>query len=143
MPYLMLSQLSAVLPPQFLVQALDDDGDGNADPGVWESVVAAVSTEIDGNLGSRFATPFANPIPAVVADAALKLAAEALYLRRGFGSEEKPNPWAARAKEARARLAAIAAGDQPLTPDLGRQKPSASAITERAKATSKSGRLSA
>ncbi|HRJ48142.1 MAG TPA: DUF1320 family protein [Opitutaceae bacterium] len=136
--YTTLARINAVLPPQFLVEALDDDKDGVADPGVFDEVVASVQVEIDGVLGARYSTPFANPVPALVADAALKLTAEALYARRGFAEDK--NPWAVRAKAIRTLLGEVAAGSKPLTPDLGRKRPSASVITSPAKTHSKAGR---
>ncbi len=132
--YVLLGQLSALIPPQFLTEALDDNGDGVADPGVFDAVVAAVQQEIDGALGQRFAVPFANPIPAVVADAALVLAGFSLYARRGVAEEK--NPFAARAREIRAKLAAIAQGQQPLAPEQRRAQPSASIVTEPARTRS-------
>lgn len=137
--YITRSRLAAVIPPQFMLEALDDDGDGVEDAGLFDEVLAAAQTDVDGILGKRFATPFANPIPAIVADATTKIFAELLYIRRGYGSEEKPNPWGPKAKTAREKLEKIAKGEEPLTPDLKRQKPSASAITERAKTSSATG----
>jgi phage gp36-like protein len=137
--YVLMSDMNARLPAAFLIQALDDDSDGAADPGVWDAVAAAVAQEIDGILGVRFAVPFANPIPAPVLTAAQTLAAEALYNRRGFQGEEK-NPWTKLAAGARATLAKIAAGELPLGPDRARQAPSASIVSEPSKTTSRRGR---
>jgi phage gp36-like protein len=140
--YVLLSDMNARLPAVFLIQSLDDDGDGAADPGVWDAVAAAVAQEIDGILGVRFSVPFANPIPAPVISSAQVLAAEALYARRGFQGEEK-NPWHKLASGHRATLQKIAAGEQPLAPDRARQAPSASIVGERAKTTSARGRTAA
>ena len=136
--YIILSRLNAVIPPQFLVEGLDDDKDGVADAGLFDEILTVVQDEIDGILGQRFAVPFSNPIPAIVADAATRLTAEALYKRRGFTGAK--NPWEEAAKAIRADLAAIAAGKRPLTPELARKKPSASIISEPAKTHSKSGK---
>jgi phage gp36-like protein len=135
--YITRSRLAAVIPPQFMLEALDDNNDGVEDAGLFDEVLGAAQTDVDGILGKRFAVPFANPIPAIVGDATLKLFAELLYTRRGFGSKEKPNPWAEKAEKARAALEKIAKGEEPLTPDLKRQKPSASVITAPAKTVSK------
>lgn len=136
--YLLIAAVSAVIPPQFLTQALDDDNDGVADAGLFSQIVANAQTEIDGILGGRFTTPFDNPLPAVVSDAALKIVCEGLYKRRGIEADK--NPWAKDAKEIRDRLAKIAKGEMPLYTTLERAKPSASAITDTARTTSKSGR---
>lgn len=132
--YVLLGQLSALIPPQFLTEALDDDGDGVADPGVFDSIVDTVHKEIDGALGQRYPVPFSNPIPAVVADAAIVLTAHTLYSRRAV--EDKKNPFDRRAKEVREKLAAIAKGEQPLAPEAKRAKPSASIVSEPSKTRS-------
>lgn len=136
--YLIMAALVAKIPPQFVTQALDDDGDGVADPGLFDQIVANAQTEIDGILGQRFAVPFQNPIPAIVADAALKLVGYDLYFRRGTADDK--NPFKKAADDIRAELKKIAEGAKPLTPDLQRKLPSASAITEPAKTTSKRGK---
>lgn len=137
--YVLISDMNAKLPAAFLLQALDDNNDGLADPGVWDDVAKAVAQEIDGILGVRFAVPFTNPVPAAVLTAAQVFAAEALYNRRGMQGDDK-NPWTAQAKQQRATLAKIAAGELPLSPELKRAKPSATIIGEPAKTTSHRGR---
>jgi phage gp36-like protein len=134
-----MSAVNGHIPTHFLIQALDDDSDGLADQGVWDQIAAAVAQEIDGILGVRFAVPFVNPLPAPVVTAAQFLACELIYNRRGFSGEEK-NPWAALAKQQRATLAKIAAGELPLGPDRARQAPSASIVSEPSKASSRRGR---
>jgi len=136
--YIIRATLAAEFPPQFITQALDDDGDGAEDTGVWDQIVTNAQTEIDGILGQRYAVPFANPIPAIVVDACTKFVAEKLYLRRGFEGDK--NPWAKRASEARTALKDIGTGKTPFTPGLDRKKPSAVAITEPAKTSSRSNR---
>ncbi|MBI5770858.1 MAG: DUF1320 family protein [Verrucomicrobia bacterium] len=132
--YIIMATLTAEMPPQFVAQALDDDGDGAADAGLFDQLVANAQTEIDGILGQRFEVPFSNPIPSVVVDACTKLVAEKLYARRGFSGDK--NPWEKKAAEVRAELKAIAKGERPLTPTIARAKPSATAITEPAKTAS-------
>lgn len=138
--YLLIAAVSAVIPPQFLTQALDDDGDGAADAGLFSQIVANAQTKIDGILGQRFTVPFENPIPAIVADACLNLVGDALYTRRSVPADK--NPFAAAAKASLATLQKIAAGEIPLTPGLARAQPSAVLIAEPAKTTSRSGRAS-
>lgn len=140
-PYVLIGDITASLAPDFLTQALDDNGDGVADPGVWDSIAAAVAKDIDGRLGQRYETPFSNPIPAIVANAGRIFAMEMLYARRGFAADK--NPWTKQADAERTRLTQIAEGKAPLMPEIARKKPSASTITEPAKTTSATGKLAA
>lgn len=135
--YITRARLAAIIPPQFMLEALDDNSDGVEDVGLFDEVLGAAQTKVNGILGQRFAVPFVNPIPEIVADATTTFFAELLYKRRGFGGEQKPNPWASDAKAAREKLERIAKGEEPLTPDLKREKPSASVISEPSKTTSR------
>lgn len=141
MPYLLQTDIEGDLPPQFLIQALDDDNDGFADFEVWEKVETSAREEIDGTLGQRFGVPFSAPIPPVVKAAMRVLVMERIYLRRGFSGEN--NPWSSQASETRKKLNAIAQGEQPLTPDINRAKPSVTALTEPAKTSSRYGHIPA
>src|SRR4051812_25432138 len=90
MNYVEQTDLVGLLPAATIVQALDDDGDGAADVGIFASVADTVSRDIDGRLGQRYATPFPYPYPAVVTNAARVLAMEALYTRRGKTGDANP-----------------------------------------------------
>jgi phage gp36-like protein len=136
--YIIMATLVAEVPPQFVLQALDDDGDGVADTGLFDQVVANAQAEVDGLLGQRYAVPFQNPVPAIVVDATTKFVAEKLYSRRGLDGEK--NPWSKKAADVRALLKQIAKGEVPLTPAASREKPSASAITEASRTHSSRGR---
>lgn len=136
--YITMADLNAVIPPQFLLEALDDDSDGAADPGLFDTIVAAGMREVDAILGKRYATPFENPLPGIVQHATLVFVAEALFTRRG--KKDKDNPWAEKAAGIRKQLEEIAAGKVPFTPGLDRKKPSISAITEPARTVSARGR---
>ncbi|HTJ78535.1 MAG TPA: phage protein Gp36 family protein [Rariglobus sp.] len=140
--YITRSQLNALVPPQFVLQALDDNSDGVEDAGLFDQILANAQLEIDGALGKRYTTPFQNPIPAIIANATLIFVGEALYTRRGYGDEAKPNPFATRAKDIRADLAEVAAGKVPLYPTLNRAKPSGTVIADKAKTSSPAGRTS-
>jgi phage gp36-like protein len=139
MPYVFQSEIEADIPPAFLVEALDDDNDGEADGGLWDKVAESVATEIDGTLGQRFTTPFSDPIPALVKQAAKVFSLEKLYARRG--TPEAQNPWAKQAATFREKLTKIANGEEPLTPEINRTKPSVTAVTEPAITTSSTGSL--
>lgn len=138
MNYIILSHLSAGIPGQHLIEALDDNGDGSADPDAIEAVLSEASRAVDGILGERFTTPFANPLPAVVHSAAVAFGSELIYQRRGLHGKE--NPFTSQADEARARLKEIAEGKRALSPDARRAKPSASVITAPAKTHSSKGK---
>lgn len=105
------SQLLAVMPAKRLLDALDDDRDGQPDTDVFAAIAASVDAAIDGPLGQRYPLPL-SPVPALVTSFALTLFAEALYLRAGFAADQ--NPFTAPAKEVRAKLDAIAKREQEL-----------------------------
>lgn len=138
--YVLLSDLSAKIPPQFITQALDDDNDGVADPGIWNVIKKDVHTEIDGALGARYRVPFRNPVPPFVLRVAVVLACAAIYERRGVS--EKENPFAEQRKTLRKEMKEIAEGKAPLDPSEQRVQPSVSVVTEPAATTSSSGKLS-
>lgn len=138
MNYITLSHLSAGIPRGHLIEALDDNSDGSADPDAVEAVLSEASRAVDGILGERFTVPFANPIPAAVHSATVAIGSELLYQRRGLHG--KDNPFTARADEERARLKEIAAGTRALAPDQARSKPSVSVITAPAKTHSSKGK---
>ena len=104
--------------------------------------MADVHSRIDGILGTRYTVPFANPLPAIVIDAAKIFACDAIYARRGKATKET-NPWMERAANAYRTLEKIAKGELPLTPDKGRSNPSASVITDTAKTVITSGKAMA
>ena len=139
MPYVTQSELEAVIPRDYIVEALDDDKDGQADEGVWDNVYAAVAAAIEGPLGQRYSVPFSNPFPAVVVEAARVLAAEALFLRRGRAGDH--NPWTARADAVRKRLEAIAEGKAPLTAGATSVPGGGTVISEDSKLYDEAGRV--
>jgi phage gp36-like protein len=130
-PYIELSELKGKIPDRDLIAALDDNQDGVVDADVWEQIQADVQTEIDGVLGQRYATPFTAPLPAVVKLAALRFAIEAVYQHRQPLGEKSPER--ANANAMRAKLGAIAKGDQPLAPEKQRARPSGSVISSPAR----------
>jgi phage gp36-like protein len=137
MVYVAMADLQGKIPGPFLIEALDDDGDGVVEPAEWDQVATDASTKVDGLLGGRYAVPFANPIPAVVKNAAKVFACYAIYQRRGRA--DKDNPFAGEAKAVETKLTAIATGTEPLDPSVNRAKPSATAITSPAKTVGTTG----
>lgn len=109
--YLALSDLNGQIPPQFLIQALDDDNDGAVD--AWEGaggVKQAVQDDIDAALEGRFVVPLTfDPMPRIIKRAAVAFACELCYRRRG--TTDADNPWKGRADAFRKILAGIQTGD--------------------------------
>jgi phage gp36-like protein len=111
MPYVTRAEIETAIAPIHLIAALDDDGDGAEDTGLFDSVVAMASVEIDGLLAGRYSVPFTGTIPAVVRQAAFLFVGEAIYARRQLTDK---NPFAKRATEMRERLGKIGAGEMTL-----------------------------
>ena len=136
--YVNMTDITGMIPGPFLVQALDDNGDGNADAGVWDQIAQDVADVINGTLGKRYPVPFHNPLPSAVTKAAKTLAAEQIYIRRGKSG--KDNPFADKAAAVMTELESIAAGEQPLDPAQNRALPSVTIIGAPATTTSLQGR---
>jgi len=126
--YVELKQLDGLIPHNLIVEALDDNKDGEIDEAAWNAVVAAVDASIDGPLSARYAVPLALPFPPVVRDGSIILTCEALYLRRGVIPEQ--NPFLSRANAIRARLDKIGSGEIALTPTSVKGSPSGAVICE-------------
>lgn len=130
MAYIEQSELTGEIPQKFLVEALDDDGDGRADTAEWEKVAASASEAVDALIGSRYAVPLENP-PALVRRAARIFALEILYGRRGV----EENPWSDQAKQMRRLLEAVGAGKISLDQSLDQARPAVAVITEPGRTT--------
>src|SRR4051812_40751531 len=123
-PYITLAKIKAGLPAEITAQLLDDTGSGLPDAANWSAIVDAVTTEINGKVGQRYALPFADPQPDLLCSAAFVLAAELCYQRNNFYGES--NPWTARANSIRGTqgqpggqaglLDRIASGEEPILP---------------------------
>ena len=139
MPYVAYNDLLPMIPAHLLLQAVDDDKDGTADPGVWDAIAESASDEVDGYLGQSYKVPFASPVPALVSQSALIFAGEMVYHRRGaFGDS---NPFASRAVRIRERLERIGRGDEPLTPGTKHQTEAVAVITEPSRLYNKDGMM--
>lgn len=110
--YITQSDIEVLCPPDLLRQALDDNGDGPADTGLFDGVVESACREVDSYLSGTHVVPLASPYPAVVTQAARLFALDILYTRRGA-----KNPNADRADAMRAHLGRIGNGELPLTAD--------------------------
>jgi hypothetical protein len=80
--YVTREQIAVKIPPNVLLDALDDNADGQEDAGVFDAVVASASEEVDGYLSGLYTVPFTEPFPPKVAQAALALACSLIYERR-------------------------------------------------------------
>jgi len=107
-PYVQRDEVDALIPPGVVIKALDDDGDGEEDEGVWEKLADTIQNVIDGYLAPRFSLPLAT-VPKLVKSCALTLANEAIYDRCGFSGDK--NPWASRSKAVHQLLQNIMNGD--------------------------------
>lgn len=127
--YVTMTAITGMIPGKYLIEALDEDGDGQADPAAWSRVAARVKAAIDDMLEKRFDVPFENPLPALVVQSAKILALEKLYaLCKRTGADGTPyNPAATTADMVRAQLKAVAAGAAPLYPQ--REVPAAAPAT--------------
>jgi hypothetical protein len=111
--YCTIQQVEARVPRATVLQALDDNRDGQIDADVQTAWETSVDGEIDGFLGQRYTVPFTGTIPSVVFSAALILRCEALYHRRGVAPDS--NPFSALASAIRLKLDRIGRGLDPLT----------------------------
>lgn len=112
MPYVELTDLTGQIPPQFLVQALDDNNDGVID--AWSVVQTAVQEDVDALLEGRFAVPLTlTPMPRIIKRACVAFACELCYRRRA--TSDADNPWKGRADAFRKTLAMITSGDLKLS----------------------------
>ncbi len=100
-----IEDLTGEMPLDLITQALDDNGDGEADEGTWGKVQAAAE--------ERLRSAFGGDVPArhalAAAHARKLFILVALYNRRGFTGEA--NPYTAEANRAEKRAQDLAAGD--------------------------------
>lgn len=135
MPYSSRDDVTIDIPPDFLVQALDDDGDRVEDEGLFQKIQARADRKVDALLSSRYTTPFVGVIPPLVAEAATVFCGEMIYGRRGRTGEE--NPFGAAADDYRERLLKIADGEAELALSNRPARPPVSLITERSRVHSR------
>lgn len=134
--YTTIDQVRAKLPQDFVIEALDDDGDGIIDDAVWEAVAGDAADQVDARLGQRYTVPFSlEDLPATAKTASLIFVCETLFQRRGHGTEED-NPFLIQARNARMELGKIGAGEKPLTATAKRPTPSVAFFKEPARTNS-------
>lgn len=109
--YLTSAQLQPLCPSRMIEGALNDSGDGDTAT-LLAALILAAETRVHAILGPDYPAPLAEPVPAVVTDAACIFAVYELYARNGFKADE--NPRAKDAEEAGKRLAPYADGSRKL-----------------------------
>ena len=129
------------MPRQFILQALDDDGDGVEDPGAFDVLCAHACSDVDSLLSPLFTVPFADPFPVLVNQAAHTFAAALLYQRRGMTSDK--NPFAKDAVAIAEKLTRLVQKKEPVPKDFPVSVATVSASTERCKSVSTGGFLQA
>ena len=140
MPYHTRASIEADVPPSFLLDALDDNGDAVEDAGLYVQLATNASEAVDAFLAGRITTPITGTPPALAVVASRLFCLESLYSRRGFSKDSKPpNPWHGQAEDMRTRLGRIASGEEPLVVDVS--GPSVDTITEPSRTTSARGRM--
>ena len=111
MGYTVRTDIEAEFSTARLAQLLGAQGDGPETPGLYDSLAAAVDSEIDGKLSANFAVPITGDAPA------LRYIARVLFCDLLSTRSLIPagmNPYKDRAQAARERLDAIANGTLPL-----------------------------
>lgn len=130
MSYLTQARIETAIPAAHLRDALDDDGDGQADATLLDEIIASAANAVDAFLAGLFTVPFADPAPAPVAEAAFIFACERIYDRRQILEK---NPFADRADFWRKRLEAIGKGEIPLDASQTKATTGGASVTETVK----------
>lgn len=109
-PYTTVAAVEAKVPAQILTDALDDNGDGQRDDGLLDTIIANAGDAVDAMICNRVALPLGT-VPASVRNAALWFAVEDIYGRR---QTELPKNFASAISTARKWLEAVREGGQQL-----------------------------
>lgn len=139
MSYFTLTDLEALIPPGWVVEALDDDADGDSDALLFDAVRSAAEAEVNGKIGRRYAVPLTPAEGSSLAQwlqhAASMLAAGICYKRRGADAWQQC-PYQDEIKDIRKDLDKIASGDMPLDVGEERAVDSAEIISETSRVNS-------
>jgi len=141
MPYFTWADLTNEIPEDFAIQALDEAGTATVAADVEDAFAVlrtAASEDVDSYLEGRYAVPLTGTIPLAVKRAAILLAAQGCYARRG-APERFPKP---KQLEAALRtLEKIRDGKTQLTPERSSSKPRGAVITGASRVYTTAGRL--
>lgn len=131
MPLFVQTDLEALLPPEWLAEALDDDADGTVD--AFAAAQTWAEDRIKAKLGPRYGLPLPTGavIDAVLKDIAVMLGVKACYARRP--SAKIADDLAVDIKRAQDALDALASGTHPLSPGLEPVKAPAVILSETAR----------
>ena len=123
MSYVVQTDIEAMIPSDFLVQALNDSGEEGGESAGWVKVAQAVDDQINALLSVGYTVPLVSPCPTLIKEAAKVLAASLCYKRRGKTGDG--NPWGTSEANWIKRLEKIGKGEE-LVPELLAQKLGAS-----------------
>ncbi len=143
--YIQLEDLDSLIPNGWVVQALDDDGDGNADTLLWDKVRAAAEDAVNGVLSTSLAVPVDSPENYPFLKHVTRYeASRVCFARRGYDTSTTAFPHYEIWKEAWKQLKRVGEGELTLGPSSGgsgtRTNPRGSFITGPARTHSSSGR---
>jgi hypothetical protein len=129
MAYFAQSDIEPLIPPAWLVEGLDDDGDGSQD--AFTAVQTAVENLVNGMLALRYEVPITVSgnagLTAFFTALCSHWAAEMIYARRG---QQEAFPHAATLKALRDRFDAIVSGREPLNISTERHESAIAVISE-------------
>jgi hypothetical protein len=137
MAYFEQSDLTALIPTQWVTAGLDDTGDGTQD--AFAAVQRLVEDEVNGELSRLYTVPFDTTgrpgLESFLRMLCVHIACEMIYERRQIPF---PEVRAKKLAELRKRLAAIGSGEERLSPTEERETDSIDIITEPSRVYSKS-----
>lgn len=139
--YIERAQIEAIVPPAFLLEALDDDNDGEEDSGVYDALVSGAQDEVDGYFAPVVTVPF-ETVPPLAKVATKLFILESLYARRGYSKDTEPkNPWYSQAAGMRARLQRVSSGDERVSPTQAQVVPGVVLVSEPSRTQSSSNKV--
>lgn len=115
MAYTTQAAVEGRVPPRILLDALDDDDDGQIDSGLMDRIIANASADVDLFIGNRVATPMTSPTSGVCA-AALWFVIRDIYARR---RDELPKEFADAIAAVTKWLMQVRDGEQTIDSTLG------------------------
>ena len=119
MSYTTRAAVEALIPRPLLLRALDDNGDGAEDTGLFDNLSDSADDQVNGMISTRYALPLdpTIPIPDIITQSALYFLLESIYQRNGIAAGG--NPWSQQAMQFREQLKRIGRGEIPLTVEVG------------------------
>lgn len=84
--YCTLDDLKARVPEAVLIGLTDDEGAGTVHAGRVQEAIDAAGALVDSYAQARYPVPF-NPVPRIIKDLAVDIAAYKLFARRGYDEE--------------------------------------------------------